>query len=139
MNRDWPDTPIRSRRRLTVMVGKNEQTNLFIAFQSIAELGDRAFPALMSALLTAHFAHSGRRLDRPWRVNDGIEGAAAANPELWEVGRRCRMAARIESRCKRRFSMQGTDKIDPVTAPFCRARTSFCFTTPESSTSASEI
>ena len=34
--------------------------------------------------------------------------------------------------------MQGTDEIDSVAAPFCSARTSFCFTSPHIPTSASD-
>lgn len=34
--------------------------------------------------------------------------------------------------------MQGTDEIDSVAAPFCSARTSFCFTTLHLPTSASD-
>lgn len=67
-----------------------------------------------------------------------IEGFEAANPELWTA-----MPDRVPSICTahlqtqaRRFSMQGTDQIDSVAAPFCSARTSFCFTKPKSLTSA---
>jgi len=48
-----------------VMLGRNEQTNLFIAFQSIAELSNHAFPALICAVLTAHLSPLGRGLDGP--------------------------------------------------------------------------
>ena len=67
-----------------------------------------------------------------------IEGVEGANPKLWKV-----IPGKVPTICTgrlqtqaRRFSMQGTDEIGSVTAPFCSARTSFCFTLSNSPTSA---
>lgn len=47
------------------------------------------------------FVALGPRIGRPWRVNDGIEGVAAANPELWKA-----RLKKVPNGCTDRVEMQ---------------------------------